>query len=219
MKSKGILTDDLLEVKESSGGARWYNVEGHGWLPSVTTVLDYGFPKNYWLMEWFKKNTKEFCDEQRREAAERGSRIHAVAERLLNTGTFNTKILNPLERVDVRGLIQFKEDYNPKFGQAEVPVFVIEGCVEAAGRVDVRVEFESKVGPLDFKTGKGLYASHEAQLACYAKALGDEHAWLLHLNETKKGYTLKAVDVEKGWRLFEAAAVMFNELGPKPPSD
>lgn len=201
--------DELLNVDDNTSSGRMYNIKDIGQVPSVTSVLERGFPISYGLLRWFKMNTEEECEKIGGKARARGTRIHETAQRLIETGTFNTKVLNPLERIDVKGLIAWKKDMKPVFLHTECAIAYIEDGIRTAGRVDLICQIGKEKWLVDFKTSSRLHKNNEPQVALYAKATGCTRAALLHLNSTKKGYTFKEVDIEEGFKAFQAAHTLF----------
>jgi hypothetical protein len=66
---------------------------------------------------------------------------------------------------------------------------------------------------VDFKTSSRLHRSNEPQVALYASAVGADRAALLHLNDTRKGYTFKEINISEGFQAFVAAYTIFQYLG------
>jgi hypothetical protein len=212
---KGLLTEqDIEKVKETKHGSRTYHIKEYGAVPSVTSVLDVGFPKEYGLIQWFINNTAADIQAKREAALTKGTETHKVFEYFAHA-RFNEKILTPSKREIIRGAIQWSKDMKPEMDQVEAAVCYIDDHIQTAGRVDLVCEIGGERYLVDLKTGHGIYPSYVAQLGLYATALGLNKAAVLLLTNTKKGYRFQEVDVKIGFELFEAAFRIYKYLKEK----
>ena len=178
------LTRDASHVYTWNDGAKVY-----GPLPSVTTVLRV-VDKSGPLVGWAKRETaacairnldalvamreaggdaaavswlKGIPDYQRDTAADVGSRIHALAERI-NRG------LEPEVTADEAPFVDayrtFLADFRPRFLAIEEMVCSLRH--RYAGTLDAIAVIGGEVWLLDLKTGAGLYSETGLQLSGYA---------------------------------------------------
>ena len=91
-------------VKGTSYG-RVYEVDEGLYFPSVTTILNYGLPKQEYLMKWIIENSNGSYEKHLNhsgEASEVGTAIHDLIERIVN-GEVIEFTDNPLDFVSGRG--------------------------------------------------------------------------------------------------------------------
>ena len=69
------------------GGQRFYPYTPKGgeevWLPSVTTILDFAYPKSKFLIDWQIEKGKEESERIKNEAADSGTLVHDACEQLI----------------------------------------------------------------------------------------------------------------------------------------
>jgi CRISPR/Cas system-associated exonuclease Cas4 (RecB family) len=93
-----------------------------------------------------------------------------------------------------------------------------------SGTIDMLTEIDGELWVIDIKTSKSLHPEYEAQVGAYAYAFSPYmfntkqiKAGILHLgNTTKKGWSFKEVDVQKGFEVFKACTNLFYLLNENP---
>ncbi len=218
---KGLLPEDCKVEGEHT---RFYFVpEINDWVPSVTSILDKGFPKALGLMLWFKRNTEEHCKKISEEAMALGTEAHEIIERCIKMGVKgspNFRILSAAEKEKIRGFIAWYKANDVTFLAQEQAVYICEEGIMAAGRFDALAIVNGVKMVLDWKRSKAIYESYAMQLSAYAKALGVEHCAVLRITDmTKKGYQFKAFNPEEHFFAFQAAFTLakYNGIFKKKP--
>jgi len=216
MPETGIIENAIVEQVDY---VRWYWVEQCGeWFPSVTSVLDRGFPKAPFLINWFKKNTPEFIEAKSSEGKEKGTEAHGLIERVIEEGVaggIRTSILNSEEKDAIKGFITFTKETNIKYIAQEQAIFYNKNGIKVAGRFDAFAEVNGIDMVLDWKRSKSIYETYPPQVSLYADAMGCKTAAILLLNDSlnKKGYRFKTYDPAPHLIAFKAAYDMACYLG------
>lgn len=216
MVNKGVLENP--EVVGEDEGVRWYYVPAVGkYVPSVTSVLDRGFPKNPGLIKWFINSTAEDIDKKSLEGRTKGTEAHDVIERCIKVGVDgkpNFRILNKQERVLIKGFINWYEANDVVFLGQEEAVYYCEDGVETAGRYDALAEVNGVKMVMDWKRSKAIYETYPPQGALYADALGIPDFGILRLCEKNKcAYQFKSYKTEEHLPAFKAAFHLASYLG------
>lgn len=190
-------------------------------LPRVTAITGL-WPKGYGFHSWLGNAASlREADAIKNEAARRGSLVHEMVADLLAGGSVQ---YDPgLDHVwpYLEGFMNFYEDHSPK--PKLIEHFLHSSALMTAGTPDL-IDADNNIW--DWKTGNGLYYSHELQLYAYrlmaTEYLGEKvnKAYLVQLGTRhKRGYTVKEVktpmkDLKRDWnicyRLFE------KEIGLEP---
>jgi hypothetical protein len=157
--------------------SRFYSIEGGGFVPSVTTILE-AYPKGAAYFNWLKENGKD-ADEIRDEAGRRGSVVHKLTEdydsgkevQLVNANGGIDYKLNEwamFERyVEFRRRFQFVTDC--------IELNIISKELGYAGTIDRVIKMEGETILLDIKTSNAIYPSYWLQLAAYRSLLMNEN--------------------------------------------
>lgn len=207
---KGFLQpEELIDVNDNNG-KRVYNIVDIGKVESVTHILDKGFPKAYSLIAWFINNTKKDIDTKRAVSTKKGTACHEAFERLAKLH-FNFNLLSLEDKEMLKLLIPWVETSRPLYVLSEAPICYISNTVKTAGRIDLLCEIHGERWLIDFKTGKGFYPSYGAQVGLYATAIGVKKAGILLL--TEQGHQFKEINIEKGFKCFQAAYLLANYKG------
>ncbi len=202
--ARRTIKDGIIRI-ENPDQDHWYKSEKTGkWYPSVTTITAM-YPKGVGLDRWLgKHDSYESAIEERDAAGRRGSRIHDVAEIILNGDTVKFDYYMEFNGLDlmtaaaewkmVEGLENWLNDMKPRIISGIVEKRVINEDVGYGGTVDLVAEVEDVLYVIDFKTSGSLYYSHEMQVEAYRRALDFDNAEvaLLHLrSKAACGYTWK----------------------------
>lgn len=191
--------------------ARWYCDTEHGfWVPSVTSIIQMGFPKGIGLIQWFKKNTEEEINRKSQESRDEGKRIHEIIER-----TIKGEEVGEQEKEDVRGFHQWVKDSGANAYDSEKLIF--DPVRLYAGTADALCEMGGQTYVVDFKKSQGIYSDYYLQVAAYAYSLGLDRAIIVQLKDTKKGYAYKTLgpdEVEEAYfKGFQPAYKIASYLG------
>jgi hypothetical protein len=153
------------------GEEHWY--ERHGkWYPSVTTILGAVYPKGIGFAKWLgDKGSYEAAEQQKKEAAKRGTAVHEAIEQMLK---------NPKTKLDYRefsleewkmlkGFCDWYAEHSPNIHvkeNIERVVYDDKNCV--AGRCDLRCSIGHEWFVIDYKTSSKIQELHKIQVTKYA---------------------------------------------------
>lgn len=131
-------------------GMRYYQIPNGRFLPSITTVLNYG--DKPWLEAWKNKLGKTAAEKEQKRCAERGTLIHTMCEEFIQN--------KPLADI----IKSHPNDYLKLFNQMKYAlkgnvdnIFLQENALWSeelgiAGRVDLVAEYKGTLSIIDFKT-------------------------------------------------------------------
>lgn len=187
----------------NADGTRFYTVpDGQGGtvdLPSVTTVLQVvSKPLHYWaanqVAQYAVDNLPEIVSlvdkgdrdgaydllkrapwRKRDKAAEKGTSVHALVERIILGDDVNAVDVDPAEYAYVQAFRQFVNDYGTDFEASEMTVFNL--TLGYAGTLDALLRVNGRLGALDWKVRAGKkaasavpYETELLQVAAYVNA-------------------------------------------------
>ncbi len=207
---------------------RWYvtteqdkdgNVTSIKEYPSVTWICNY-VPKGYALMKWVADKGWDEAEQIKREAGNRGTKVHKAVSSLLlgnelkmddkipNSDTGEPEDITLEEWEAIMSFAEWHKEANPKTLENEVALFHEDPMF--AGTADYICEIDGVRWLIDFKTSASVYLSHEVQLSAYNHALPPdlkaEKMAILQLgykrNKIKKW---KLTEVEDKYSLFQSA--------------
>ena len=187
--------------------------------PGVTSILKRGLPTPEALARW--KYTNSDAAEITERAATRGMALHAAVESWLHGEAADA---THLTTADIQAVDEFATVF------AEHQVLGVEQDLRVddeellySGSADhwfiPATDLHCVTGEIipagvlvvgDLKTSKAVYESYHAQLAAYAHALGCQHACVWHF--TPSGVKLHWINLDVGWRVFQAAYTLAHEL-------
>lgn len=211
--------DGIVQITTSD--ERWYEIDKK-FVPSVTWIAD-SYPKGVAFYKWLANHGWDEAESIKREAGEKGSRVHAAIEDLLKGQTIKMDAKYPDNEgdmaelsVDEYGAIMSFVDWyhslkNVKVIEIEKTVFnKKEGY---AGTLDMVLTIDGEKWIVDIKTSAYIWPSHEIQISAY-KHCGYEDAKLAILQvgykRNKAGF--KFTELEDKFDLFlHAKAIWANE--------
>lgn len=211
-------------------------------IPGVTTILNDGVPKPA-LVAWAGNTTAEYAVdhwdeladlkpserlkllkgiryEQRDAAANRGTEVHALAERLV----LGEEVDVPDELAGhVESYVRFLDEWRPEPVLTEV--VVVNYTIGFAGTLDTVVDMAGQRWLLDLKTSRGVYGETALQCAAYANAefyvdadgneqpmLAVDRTAVLHVRSD--GYDLRPLyDQPQAFLQFRYAAAVARAMG------
>lgn len=170
-------------TRKNHGSGHTYFIDGQK-VPGSTTILNKGWPKN--LAQWGASSAanavidswdkiQRMTPSQRLKyltespyrnmnfAAIKGTRIHALAEKLAQ----GESVTAPAD-IDgyVKAHAQFLQDWNAETLYTEIPVFNVTHQYAGTGDLLARLS-DGQVWLLDVKSGKSVWGDHAFQLTSY----------------------------------------------------
>lgn len=187
---------------------RYYTYDGVKFFPGVTTILDV-YPKGFGFDQWLKdvgSNASQIVDR----AADFGSKIHKVSERLDNGEEIRWDEGYSLEEWQcINKFVTFHKNVNPVLVANEISM-----CSEKlkyGGTLDRVYTINGKRWLLDIKTNNFLYKTHELQLSAYATMWNEKFPdtqieatgilWLKAQTRTEKVDHAKGIMQGIGWQV------------------
>jgi len=131
-------------------GKRWYNTPKGIYYPSVTTVLD--CIEKPWLEAWKKNLGPTNAAKETKRCADRGTSVHAMAEKYLNNDPNPTLGATPNDR-GMFNQLKTKLNKIDNIRAQEIPLF--SDTLQLAGRVDCIGDYAKTIAAIDFKTSNG----------------------------------------------------------------
>jgi hypothetical protein len=216
---------------------RWYSKEVDGILlvnPSITWVARYA-PMPPALLKWYTDKGMDEAEQVKREAGERGSKVHQAIESLLlgnkvklddgfnNPDTKEQEELTPDEYWCVMTFEAFWKDYNKehkiKLIDTEQSLWVdaIKGEKYGyAGTRDIKVIEDGKPKIWDIKTSKDIHLGHEVQLSALKHADPENPLiGVIQVGYARNKNGWKATDIEDKFHLFQASKLYWSEANPE----
>lgn len=217
---------EIIEVNKEKGvyqittaDERWYTLTSqdketglpiYRFVPSVTWITNYVY-KGIGYYQWLAKLGWDEAEATKNEAGDKGSKIHAAIEQLINGVTvkmedkFYSKLTSQEEELNVEeygALCSFKawcDETNPEFIMKET--VVTSDKYDFAGTVDCLAKIDGQLYILDWKSSQYVWPSMEAQLSAYKQAL-------LEMGEKVEDVKLAVLQVgykknKRGWKFTE----------------
>lgn len=226
-------------AKTTQRGRLYTNPVTGDTYPSVTTILGQigkGEALKWWaagevaryavehLDTWTNLDQQAAIDLLKREplrslnrAADRGTDVHAIADRYAKTGEIGEITQH---NGYVEALVRFFQDHQPLPILAEYTVFG-DGYAGSFDMVCRLPALDNRLVVLDYKTSKAIYNDTAAQLAAYANAAEyiDENDRLHPMPKVDTGvvvrfaadgeYEVREMNLDNGWQLFQAAKAIY----------
>ena len=162
---------------------RLYEIENDIFVPSVTTVIQWGCPMPIHLLNWIIKTSQGDPDKYwnvRNRDAQIGIDAHNLVELFAKRqmgiltkeeyAEFKTISIQdePLQKA-LTCFMDFYVKHKPKFLEVETPLF--HKSIPYAGRIDAIAEIDGEVWLLDYKTSRSVDKDKkiQMQLSAYAK--------------------------------------------------
>lgn len=190
-------------ILEFIPGSHTYVVDGII-RPSITQILKHKFGNKYAHVD------RETLDA----AAEAGTRVHEAIEALCKLeremGCEATADEDALP--EVMNFLFLRKHYKFKVLENEVPVILEDknGDILAAGRLDLVIEMDGKIGGADIKRTATLdkeYLAHQLNLyrIAYRQTYGIEWEFLrgVHLREEKRKFVNIPIKEKQIWQFIE----------------
>ncbi len=216
---------------------RWYSKTVDDVLyfnPSITWVARYA-PMPPALLKWYADKGMDEAEQVKRDAGEKGSKVHQAIESLLlgnevkledgfkNPDTGVLEELTPDEYWCIMTFAAFWEDYNKehevKLIDTEQSVWVNAGKGEKygyAGTRDFKVLEDGKPKIWDIKTSKDVHLGHEVQLSALKHADPDDPAIaIIQVGYARNKNGWKVTDIEDKFHLFQASKLYWLEANPE----
>lgn len=197
-------------VRITTEDERWYRKKDSGaYLPSVTWLAGF-YPKGKFFEQYLKTKGDE-ADVILEEAGDRGSRIHAALEDLLNgeevsiDKPYHSKLTGEekdLTADEWEAIISFRDWFKvtkPKVISVESEAYYDPDerfSHGYAGTVDLVCEIGGEKWIVDFKTSKDIHDSHKIQLTAYRHALGEHKIAILQVGYKRNKKRWKFTEIE-----------------------
>jgi hypothetical protein len=197
---------------------RWYEKNGQ-FNPSVTWIAHYA-PMGIGLLKHYANHGWDEAETIKRDAAERGSKVHQACESLLlgNTVKLSDGFINPesgeqeeLTPDEYWCVMTFAAFWTEFTGQHKVSIVDTEKVAWVdpakgeqygyAGTRDIKLIVDGKPSILDLKTSQDVYLSHELQLSALKHAdpeLPDIFVLQVGYRRNKNGWKLTPIEDKFG---------------------
>jgi len=206
---------DANTIRVTTPDERWYQYpKTKEWFASSTWISSYVPSKQ--LAVWMAKTGFDEAEVIKKEAGEKGSRVHKGLEILIGEGEVfhndcfsdgegNTKEITAEEYEAIMSFWSWANEVKPKFLASEKTIF--NEKYQYAGTLDCMAEIDGQIYLIDFKTSANIYLSHEVQVSSYFHAddiKADKMAILqVGYGKNRKGY--KFTEIENKFGLFLSA--------------
>lgn len=152
-----LATISPVELKTIEGPkGRFYVTPEGAKYPSITTILGAGGNKE-WLQEWRNSLGFEKADKETKRAADRGTAIHAMAEKFLNNDPAPTAGQSSDHIPGFMSMRLHLKKINNILTQESA---LWSDTMKIAGRVDAVGEYKGKLAIIDFKTSTNNKSEH-----------------------------------------------------------
>jgi hypothetical protein len=241
-KADGIIQittlDERWYAKEIEVSENGKKVKKTIFNPSITWVDKYS-PMGMGLLKFYANKGFDEAEVVKKEAAERGSKVHQACETLIHGGqvTFETafnnpddpnneKLNEPLTPDEYWYVMTFAAWWAEFSAAHEVKVMDTEKTVWVdalpgerygyAGTRDIKLIVDGRPTVIDLKTSKQIYLGHELQLSALKHAdPEDPEIFILQIGYSlnQKGY--KLTQIEDKFPLFLAAKKFWDDANPE----
>ena len=159
-------------LEQINGATRYYKTPDGAKYPSITSVLGASPAKKVALGEWANKVGHNEANRIKREAADRGTHIHKLAEDYLNNLTPDTSTLK-----DNFVYLEMWKNFTPVLNRIDTihcqEARLFSHYLKMAGTVDCIGKFDGRLSIIDFKTStkykkKEWIKDYFMQCAAYA---------------------------------------------------
>jgi hypothetical protein len=201
------VNDNILQITTSD--ERWYSDDdGQTFHKSNTWVCSF-WPKGKGFEEWLKKNGDE-AEQLKRDAGNKGSKIHQAIEDLLRgvEVKFDAKYMNhdtnkeeDLTPDEYGSLMSFVSWWNVLNAAHKVEIIAIEKSainkeIGVGYTLDLLLKVDGQLWVVDYKTSPSIYKSHELQVFFMKASEKADRCFLLQIGykRNKDGYKLTEVE-------------------------
>lgn len=201
-------------VQITTSDERWYQI-GKIFVPSVTWIGSF-YPKGIQFYKWLADKGWSEAEAIKREAGDKGSKVHKAAEDILmgkpvrhdalymNHTTGKEEELTVSEYEAVVSFSNWLKQANPEILGKEYTIF--DEKIGYAGTVDLRVRMNGEIWIIDLKTSQTIWMSHRIQVSAYKHADKDvEKTAILQIGYQRNKNKFKFTEVEDEFDLFLAA--------------
>jgi CRISPR/Cas system-associated exonuclease Cas4 (RecB family) len=198
------------------------------YYPSVTAILDEAAPVGFGLRNWLLNNTAESAEEIKNTTADLGTKMHDAFQSLLLGNKLNLadefKLMK--EKKHIATFCQWFADFAPDISTIQTEHTVASVTHKYAGTLDLAIRKDGELWIVDFKTGSGIYFSHELQLTAYKFAYEEmygvkvDHVAVLRTGSRhKSGYEFKEIvrDFSEFERVYGTYLALHDGKIPDPP--
>lgn len=200
------VNDGILQITTSD--ERWYTLDEETFYKSNSWVTSF-WPKGRGFEEFLKKNGDE-AEQIKRDAGNKGSKIHQAIEDLLNgiEVKFDAKYMNhdtgreeELTADEYWTIMTFVKWWEKLNAEHEVKVLAVEHSdisltMEVGYTLDLLIQVDGEKWIVDYKTSKEIYMSHKLQTWLMKFHQKADRAFLLQIgyNRNKDGFKLTEVE-------------------------
>jgi hypothetical protein len=206
--------------------------------PSITWIDKYS-PMGMGLLKFYANKGWDEAEVVKKEAAERGSKVHQACETLIHGGqvTFETafnnpddpnneKLNEPLTPDEYWYVMTFAAWWAVFSAEHEVKVIDTEKTVWVdalpgerygyAGTRDLKLVVDGRPTVIDLKTSKQIYLGHELQLSALKHADSeDPDIFILQIGYAMNQRGYKLTQIEDKFPLFLAAKKFWDDANPE----
>ena len=206
---------DANTIRVTTPDERFYQYpKTKEWFASSTWISSYVPSKQ--LARWMAKTGFDEAEVIKREAGEKGSRVHKGIEVLISgfevfhndsfsDGEGNNKEISAEEYEAIISFYDWVKEVKPKFLTSEKTIFNEE--YKYAGTLDCMAEIGGQIYLIDFKTSANIYLSHEVQISSYFHAdnIKADKMAILQVGYGKNKKFYKFTEIEDKFGLFLSA--------------
>lgn len=172
-----------LQTKDLNG-MRFYQLPSGLFLPSVTTVLNYG--DKPWLEDWKTRLGPNKAAQEQKRCADRGTLIHTMCEEFIQNKPVDD-IVKDHPREYLKLFHQMRYAINKRINNIHLQEKVLfSDTLGIAGRVDLIAEYDGVLSVIDFKTSTNLKDGHNIEnyfKQCTAYAVMVEEMYDIHIQD------------------------------------
>lgn len=223
MKLERRVIDEAKKIIQiTTEDERWYSKEVKDkivYVPSVTWIVSY-YPKGVAYFKWLANHGWDEAEAIKKEAGEKGSKVHQGIDFLLSGGviTPKTRLVNHEKGAEeelsvdeygcIMSFVEWFEKTKPEVLATELTVFSDNNTY--AGTVDLICKIDGEEWVIDYKTSQDIWPSHRIQVSAYARAVGGNfRLWILQLGYNRNLNKYKFTELEDQFELFEAARLIW----------
>lgn len=223
-KARGVFrvttSDERFYMRPSKNATT--GLPEYEFVPSVTYITSF-YPKGAQLTKWIADQGWDEAEAKKKEAGERGSRIHQAVAVLVAGGTitpdwaYEGQELTVEEYAAVLSFRDWFEVTRPEVLGSEFLIWNEEHGY--AGTVDLKVRMGGEVWVIDLKSSKSVYPEYSLQLSAYKKCIPDAtRIGVLQVGSKRTKAGWKFTELEDRFDVFLATKRIWeNEVGKDKP--